>query len=160
MGKDVLQSLQEKWGLIEFSDTGASPDAGAMPEEQAAAEPPPCPQPSITSNPDRDLARLKEIMRMHPIRPHLHEGGGTGFSYDLTWGYEHRELIKEFSLLWFTIAGDIFVAQYGHLMHVIPRADYSKTVQFRLWRHEASHAVVGSNAADNAAGDVDASAGR
>jgi hypothetical protein len=120
---DVLESIQNLWGVHE-SEPGTDE---AVPLAQCPAEPA-----SISAAElERDVSRLKEIMREHPIRPHLHEGGGDGFSYPYSgdWREKHGDVIVEFSRLWFSDAGTIIVGQYGNRMRVIPLREWDKLVR-------------------------------
>ncbi len=87
----------------------------------------------------RDVQRLKELMRLYPIRPHLHQAGGSGFSSspEEGWHPDPDAIIREFSRLWFTVAGDHIIAEYGHLMHTIPTPEPGTPpapVRFRPWK--------------------------
>ena len=75
-----------------------------------------------TADLERDVQRLKAIIRDYPIRPHLNEVGGSGFTYPTTkaWMVEHWDVVKEFSALWFTLAGDVVIAEWGHRMETHP----------------------------------------
>lgn len=71
----------------------------------------------------RDLTRIVSILRDYPIEPQLYEGGGIGFDYPHVdgWARAHREILDEFSDLFFTAAGDAFIARYRDQIKVLPR---------------------------------------
>ena len=153
MSSSVLTSLQENWEMARKKQ--AQPTA---PEPEPVPAPVEHPEPEQEEEPryvaecscewvgmkilgqlsedlERDVARLKEIMHMHPIRPHLHEGGGSGFTYphNYEWRCEHDELISEFARLWWTRAGDIIIEQWGHRMRVHPAKDWRKQPEPPKW---------------------------
>jgi hypothetical protein len=76
----------------------------------------------ISLDPERDCARLEELVRQYPIRPHRHESGGSGFAYS---DIEHNEIIKEFSELWFTAAGDLYLPRLWRELYCVPRSKKS-----------------------------------
>ena len=69
-----------------------------------------------------DAARLCCIMRQYPIKPHLNDTGGYGFThpYDNDFPAKHWDIISEFSRLFFSPAGEIILQKYGHHMRVLP----------------------------------------
>lgn len=151
----VLDSILESWGMnvpaVPVADLAKEesrnltevPKSDAMPEPKSEGVPyfsnewfglAVVGQESVDV--ETDMERLKELMRLYPIRPHLHEAGGSGFSmcYATDWHPDKDSIVREFSRLWFTAAGDRIIAEYGHLMHVIPHADRMEPVRFRLWK--------------------------
>lgn len=134
MSATVLQSIMENWGNGVFPGPATSPTEDSQsPHGEPSAVSHAGPKPEVLR---RDVARLKDIMRQYPIRPHLHEDGGDGFSHPYTnnWPAEYWDIISEFSALWFSPAGAEIIAQYGHLMRVIPSADRGKPVHVQPWR--------------------------
>jgi hypothetical protein len=83
---------------------------------------------NISADPERDCARIEELVRQYPIRPYRREGGGSGFAYphDYDWYSRHSELTKEFSELWFTAAGDLYLSRYWQKMLVVPREKFNR----------------------------------
>jgi hypothetical protein len=162
---NILETIQETWGTPgtpenkpapqpeELISAGASGPGAELSDAPLSVDKFSCEYIGmyfcgrVSMDVDRDVSRLIEIMREHPIRPHLHEGGGSGFSYDLTWSRDHDALIGEFSLLWFTVAGDVIIARYRHLMHVIPHKDFDKPVGFRRWLKEGQCADAAGGSA-------------
>ena len=72
---------------------------------------------------DTDAMRILEIVRKYPVRPYMVKGGGSGFDIPPGWGkYEWNwEIVKEFSRLWWSAAGDAVIARYGHRIPVVWR---------------------------------------
>ena len=139
MSTSVLQSIMDNWGVgAPVADAKVQQCCQAVSTTWADA-----------SKVDQDVERLKDLMRRYPIRPHLNEGGGSGFSYCRVseWGADKGEIAREFSRLWFSAAGDRIIAEYGHLMRVIPQADYASPVQFRPWLSEAETGPGGNHEA-------------
>lgn len=152
MSNSVLASLQANWGTARKKQCSEAPASPVKPAPLLHAEPVQEEAPrqvvehscewvgmkilgQLSEDLDRDVARLKEIMRMHPIRPHLHEGGGSGFTYpnNFEWRQEYDDLISEFARLWWTRAGDIIIEQWGHRMRVHPAKDWRKQPEPPQW---------------------------
>lgn len=149
MSSSVLTSLQENWGLALKKQ--AQP---ATPEQAPVAQAAPVQEEAprqvvehscewvgmkilgrICEDLERDVARLKEIMHRHPIRPHLHEDGWSGFTYprNADWQREHEGLVSEFERLWWTRAGDIIIEQWGHRMRVHPAREWRRQPEPPQW---------------------------
>jgi hypothetical protein len=168
-GMNVLDTLQNNWGTPMPVQDNAAPsldtDADTGPGQECFIDYPgydpdrpgcscECAGRTlmgrVSTDIQRDVERLKELMRLYPIRPHLHEGGGSGFSYPYS-GWEHKdEIIKEFSELWFTAAGDLFITQYYQYMRIIAGKDMGKTVQYQPWKAQADR--VGTSGASGSQG--------
>ena len=147
MNSETLITLGNNWGIGVFQCLEPETEQASHEEDAAGVNPsgvlptPPseCCGDSVTVQTSDGLAmdveRLKDIMRVHLIRPHLHEGGGSGFSYPYAgeWRKKNDAVIAEFSKLWFSAAGDVIIEQYGHRMRVIPISDWRRTVHVLPW---------------------------
>lgn len=70
---------------------------------------------------DQAARRLVYLVRKYPIRPYLVHGGGSGIhiAAGATWKAENDDLIKEFSRLWWSAAGDAVIERYGDKLPVM-----------------------------------------
>lgn len=145
MSNAVLQALQKNWGIPTAEDLARAPATEDAPAPNLQPSPVPAGEAGpvesldeedefscewigrnivgrISEDPEKDAARLEYLMRHYPIRPHLNEGGGSGFEHphNYEWSQKHDHLVSEFSDLWFTKAGDIIIQKYGSRMEVKP----------------------------------------
>lgn len=131
MNDAILQALQKKWSIPTAEDVAHVPagepaaDHTVEPDEDEFS----CEWVGMnivgrkSEAPEADAARLEYLMRHYPIKPYLNEGGGSGIEHphDYDWQRANDHIVKEFSELWFTKAGDIIIEKYGHRMKVNPR---------------------------------------
>lgn len=80
---------------------------------------------------DADAMRIIEIVRSYPVRPYLVKGGGSGFNIPSGWGKDEKnwEIVKEFSTLWWSAAGDAVIARYGERLPIVWREIHEREVE-------------------------------
>lgn len=91
---------------------------------------------------DQGARRLVYLVRHYPIRPYLVHGGGSGIhiAAGAAWKEEHDALIREFSNLWWSAAGDAVIERYGDKLPMMtqdyPPRPYNPDEQPRQCSHE------------------------